>query len=218
LASHPAVFGAGELEDIRKVSQALSTHYQPVAYPECMNLSGFDVLAGLTAEYHAHLRSLSPVATRVTDKMPHNFLHLGLIQVLFPGARVIHVSRDPLDTCLSCYFQEFSASHSYAYDLTLLGGYYRQYERLMEHWRRVLDIPMLDVRYEDLVDDQAGTSRRMIEFCGLEWDDRVLRFHETQRNVATPSFEQVRQPMYKKSVQRWKNYEAHLAQLVAALK
>lgn len=217
LASHPAVFGAGELDIIQKFTHVLSTRYQPVNYPECMNLAGFDVLEGLAGDYLAQLRNLNPVASRITDKMPHNFLHLGLIQILFPGARVIHVGRAPLDTCLSCYFQEFSTSHSYAYDLTLLGEYYRQYERLMAHWRKVLGLPMLEVRYEDLVDDQEGISRRMIEFCGLEWDDRVLRFHETQRNVATPSFDQVRQPMYRKSLQRWKNYESHLGPLIAVL-
>lgn len=218
LASHPAVFGAGELSDIQKITHALSARYQPVRYPECMGLAGFDVLKPLADGYLAGLRSLDADAARVTDKMPHNFLHLGLIQMLFPKARVIHIRRDPLDTCLSCYFQEFSASHSYAYDLTQLGEYYRQYERLMARWDEVLDLPVLHIRYEDLVDDQEGVTRRMVEFCGLEWDERVLRFHETRRNVATPSFDQVRQPMYRKSLQRWKNYEAHLAPLVAALK
>jgi len=136
-----------------------------------MNLSGFDVLAGLTAEYLAHLRSLSPWPLGSRQDAAQLFASWPDSSA-FSRRAVIHVSRDPLDTCLSCYFQEFSASHSYAYDLTLLGRYYRQYERLMEHWKRVLDLPMLDVRYEDLVNDQAGTSRLMIEFCGLEWDDR----------------------------------------------
>ena len=218
LASHPEVHGAGELEDIGRLSHQLHSLAGKRGYFVGVADVTREKLATLAADYLGILMAHSAHAARVTDKMPHNFLHLGLIQMLFPKARVIHIRRDPLDTCLSCYFQEFSASHSYAYDLTQLGAYYRQYERLMAHWEQVLDLPMLHIRYEDLVDDQEGVSRRMVEFCGLEWDNRVLRFHETRRNVATPSFDQVRQPMYRKSVQRWKNYEVHLDPLMQALK
>jgi hypothetical protein len=154
-------------------------------------------------------------AIRIIDKMPHNFMHLGLIQLLFPQARIIHVRRDPVDTCVSCFTQEFTSAHAYAYDLKHLGAYYLQYERLMQHWMKVLTIPILNIRYEELVDNQEAVSRELVEFCGLEWDEAVLRFHESGRDVATASYDQVRKPMYKKSVQRWKHYEAHLGPLIA---
>ena len=149
--------------------------------------------------------------------MPANFKHLGLIAQLFPGARIIHCVRDPLDTCLSCYFQHFSPSISYADDFGHLGAYYRQYQRLMQHWKEVLDIPMLQVDYETLIADQEGASRAIIEFCGLPWDDRCLRFYDTQRVVATASYDQVRRPLYTHSVNRWKNYERYIDPLKSAL-
>jgi tetratricopeptide (TPR) repeat protein len=218
LASHPDVFGAGELGDIQLLAGAFAKRHDPLKYPQCMAIASADELTQAALTYVQHLRALDDDAVRIVDKMPHNFMHLGLIQLLFPDARIIHVRRDPIDTCLSCYTQEFTAAHAYTYDLGVLGAYYKQYERLMQHWNKVLHIPVLSVEYEALVGDQEAVSRQLIEFCGLEWDERVLRFHETRRDVATASFDQVRQPLYKKSVQRWKHYEPFLAPLMAALK
>ena len=130
---------------------------------------------------------------------------------------MIHCLRDPLDTCLSCYFQDFSRTHAYSYDLAHLGAYYNDYRRMMAHWRTVLRIPVMDVSYEDLVADQEAISRELIEFCGLEWDDSCLNFHETKRFVATASYDQVRRPLYRKSVARWKHYEQNLDPLIKAL-
>ena len=149
--------------------------------------------------------------------MPHNFLHLGLIQLLFPGARIIHCMREPMDTCLSIYFHNFNAKHAYASDLASTGEYHRRYQDIMAHWKATLSIPIMDVNYEELVADQERVSRELIEFCGLDWDDRVLQFHTSGRVVGTPSYDQVRQPIYKKSVSRWKNYAQHLAPLREAL-
>ena len=118
---------------------------------------------------------------------------------------------------MSIYFLPFTATHPYTDDLANLGAYYRQYQRLMAHWKAVLRIPILDIRYEGLVANQEETSRQMIEFCGLAWDERCLRFHESKRVVSTHSYDQVRRPIYKKSVARWKNYERHLGPLIAAL-
>jgi len=218
LASHPKVFGAGERPDITWYTQRLPAMLGDRApYPECVADVDRATLDTLAERYHEAMRRLAPAADRVTDKMPHNFLHLGLIALLLPGSRVIHMMRDARDTCLSCYFQEFAGDHPYTQDLGDLGFFYREYERLMAHWREVLPIPMLDVRYEDLVADQEAQSRRVVEFAGLEWDDRCLRFHETDRTVVTASHAQVRRPMYRDSLARWRRYEAHLGPLLAAL-
>ena len=158
-----------------------------------------------------------PNALRVTDKMPQNFLHLGWIALLFPGARVIHCVRDPLDACLSCYFQMFTGDHPYAYDLANLGAYYRQYQRLMDHWRAILDIPIFELRYEDLVREPEKLGRAMVEFCGFKWDPRCLEFYKSERSVATASFQQVRQPIYSSSLGRWQHYADHLEPLKKAL-
>ena len=161
--------------------------------------------------------AISQNAPRVTDKLPGNIYHLGLIDLLFPGARVIHVVRDPLDTCLSCYFQNFVSGHFYAYDLTHVGAYYQNYLHMMQHWRAVIRLPMFELRYEELVADQDGVTRKLIDFCGLEWSPDCLRFAETRRNVATASYQQVRQSMYTRSVGRWHHYERFLGPLRAAI-
>lgn len=217
LASHPEVHGVGEKEDIGRLASELAVGASNGCPVNPANLTQ-EKLAAMAQDYLTILREERSDAKRITEKMPHNFLHLGLIEMLFPRARVIHVKRDPLDTCLSCYFQQFNDAHAYTHDLATLGKYYKLYEAMMRHWERALTLPLLEVRYESLVENQEIESRRLIAFCGLEWDERVLRFHETRRNVATPSFEQVRQPMYKKSVQRWRNYEPHIAPLLAALR
>jgi len=218
LASHPAVFGADELMDIINIANSLpATLRTNEPYPRCVESLDQVAIDRIARSYLDRLEDLSGGATRVTDKMPHNFLHLGLIELLFPGARVIHCLRDPLDTCLSCYFQDFGARHTYTGDLVHLGEHYVQYERLMRHWQEVLSIPMLEVRYEELVMDQERLSRSMVEFCGLEWDDRCLQFYKNDRVVKTASYDQVRRPIYQKSIARWKHYEAHLDPLITAL-
>ena len=218
LASHPSVHGAGELPDLlQMVSRLPETLGTSEGYPRCVNALEQAQADALAAGYLQHLDSLAPDAARVIDKMPGNFRFLGLIELLFPDARVIHCVRDPLDTCLSCYFQDFSRTHAYSYDLAGLADYYRDYRRLMAHWQEVLQIPVLEVRYEELIENQETVSRAMVDFCGLEWDDSCLRFHETERFVATASYDQVRRPLYKKSVARWKHYEKHLGPLIEAL-
>ena len=219
LASHPQVHGAGELPDMwQMVMQLPGILGGNEPYPHCMTLLKQQHLDDLSRQYLSNLDALAPDATRVVDKMPGNFRYLGLIELLFPGAHVIHCLRDPLDTCLSCYFQDFSRTHAYSYDLAHLGAYYNDYLRMMAHWTSVLKIPVIDVRYEDLIADQEAVSRELIEFCGLEWDESCLQFHETKRFVATASYDQVRRPLYKKSVARWKNYEAHIGPLIEALR
>jgi tetratricopeptide (TPR) repeat protein len=217
ISSHPLVFGAGELEYFNEKRKALVAK-QGSSYSECIeNLSDIE-LEEIAAEYLDLLGKLDDKALRVTDKMPSNFIHLGLISLLFPRARVIHCRRNPLDTCLSIFFQNFSNRHPYAYDLGELGHYYGEYERLMGHWRQVIPQKMiLEVDYEAVLEKPEEVSRNLIGFCGLDWDDRCLKFHENKRAVRTASFWQVRQPLYKTSKERWRNYEKHLGPLVAEL-
>jgi Sulfotransferase domain. len=150
--------------------------------------------------------------------MLYNYLHTGLIRMLFPKARIIHCRRDPLDHCLAIFFTSFATDyHKYAYDLAEIGAVYSQYLRLMEHWRKVFDEPFLEIEYEELVNNAEKESRRMIEYVGLDWDDRCLEYYATNRTIKTASNWQVRQPVYRDSVKRWKNYEPYLDTLRNAL-
>jgi hypothetical protein len=148
-------------------------------------------------------------------KAPVNSDYLGVIHSVFPNARIIYMQRDPIDTCLSCYFQKFVLSLNFTMDLSDLADYYRQHQRLMAHWRAVLPRgTILDVPYEELVTDQEGWTRKILDFLGLEWDKQVLDFHTTQRAVVTASFWQVRQKIFKNSVQRWRHYEKFIGPLL----
>ena len=213
LASHPQVHGAGELP-----------YWNTAAGRYAGSEAGSDGvsedapvpadLPQLAAEYLALLRELSPGALRVVDKMPANFLYLGLIHAALPDARLIHMLRNPVDTCLSIYFQNFGPVHSYANDLEDLAHYYREYRRLMDHWRRTLPPgAILEVPYEELVQSPEAWSRRMIEFVGLPWDARCLDFGRTARVVSTFSRWQARQPIHRASVERWRHYEKHVGPL-----
>jgi hypothetical protein len=186
-------------------------------YPEGTARLDAKGVATLAAIYSDLLAERSPTARRVTDKMPHNFLQLGLIQVLFPNARIVHCRRNPVDTCVSCFMNEFAESHGYSRDLGYLARYYRAYDRLMAHWRTVLRLPMLEFVYEETVSEPEARSRALVEFAGLEWNDRCLDFHRTDRSVQTISLWQVRQPIYDRSVERWRRYESHLGPLLEGL-
>ncbi len=218
LASHPQVYGCGELADTDTMANELwgNRLSGPVVPPPPPGLEP-NRLAQLAEAYLQRRRAVCGNALRFTTKMPTNFFHLGLIALLFPKARVIHCRRDPLDTCLSCFFTDFRKAPPYHYRLEDLGLYYRLYMRLMEHWRAVLPLPMLEVQYEDLVGRPEELSRQMIDFCGLPWDDRCLRYYETRRPVQTLSVWQVRQPIYSTSINRWKHYIQHLDPLLRAL-
>ena len=218
LASHPRVHGAGELREIGNLTSTLPQRLRAKAgYPESIAQLDADAVRALAEEHLRSLRERGGAAERVVDKMPFNFLHLGMVATLFPRAKIVHCRRDAVDTCLSCYFQNFGEPHGFTLDLAHLGAYYREYERLMVHWLEVLPIPIFDLCYEELTADQEAVSRRLISFCGLDWDDRCLRFNETERAVRTASNLQVRKPMYRSAVGRWKRYEAHLGPLLEAL-
>jgi tetratricopeptide (TPR) repeat protein len=217
LASHPDVYGAGELSFIREAANLVVASSQPAEFPGCLDglpLRGCNELAGRIL---VGLENLNHTARYVTDKMPQNFMFLGLIAMLFPESHVIHCKRDPIDTCLSCYLTHFTLGHEFAQDLTHLGDYYLQYQRLMSHWRDTLRMPIIEVRYEDVVSDLEGQTRRLLQLLDLPWDSRCLEFHKTPRLVATASLHQVRRPLYSRSVGRWRNYEKHLSPLKVAL-
>jgi tetratricopeptide (TPR) repeat protein len=218
LASHPAVFGAGELRTLTQfVTELPAALASSAEYPECLANLGPAESRLLAEQYLQDLRHRAGGRSRLSDKLPMNFHHLGLIAALFPRAALIHCRRDPCDVCWSCYFQNFRDVY-FACDLRTLGAYHRQYERVMAHWREVLPVPVLEVCYEELVAEPERVSREIIAFCGLAWDDACLRSHETRRTVRTASNLQVRQPIYRGAVGYWKNYEPHLGPLLDALK
>jgi len=218
LASHPEVYGAGELPYIGQIRNKLCRQIDgDMDYPACLTKTDTASLDKLANLYMGHQSTGGSGHLRFTDKMPQNFLDLALINLMLPNARVIHVIRDPMDTCLSIYTQHFAASHSYSSNLEALGFYYRQYERLMRHWRSVLSIPILDIHYADIVTRPEDSIRELLAFCGLEWNDACLNFHHSKRLVTTPSYNQVRQPIYTSGLERWKKYKHHLAPLRHAL-
>jgi len=219
LASHPMVHGHGELDHLRQIVAAMPEQLggtQP--FPECITMLDSATALRLAGEQLARLERDAPEAARSIDKLPHNFERLGVISLLFPHARIIHCTRDPVDTCLSSYFHDFGSDNRFTYDLKTLGSFYRHYyQRLMEHWKAVLPNPILEVPYEALVTDQEGWSRKLVDFLGLPWDERCLAFYKNDRPVYTYSLQQVRQPIYNSSIHRWRPYTRHLGSLFDAL-
>jgi tetratricopeptide (TPR) repeat protein len=216
IASHPDVHGAGELKYLGDVSNKKSGG--TLTYPNNIAALSHVELIQWADDYLAALQQHAPTAQRITDKMPGNFLSIGLIHLILPNAKIIHVSRHPLDNCISCFTQLFENGHAYSYDLKTLGHYYANYMRLMEHWRKVLPSnAFFEVRYEDIVADKETQARRLIKYCDLEWNEACLDFHKNKRSVHTASVTQVRQPIYTSSVARWKSYEKFLDPLIDAL-
>jgi hypothetical protein len=215
LASHPDVFGAGELNDLADIFES-----RPASGRSSFDA---DLLTGewlreIGSRYVMQVRTLAPEAKRIIDKMPGNIRFAGLIHLALPNARIIHVRRDALDTCFSCYSTLFKGSLNFSYDLSELGRVYKAYEELMAHWHTVLpEGVMLDVQYEDIVEDFEPQARRLVAFCGLSWDERCLKFHESAHAVRTASATQVRQPLFKSSIGRWRPYAEWLGPLRDAL-
>jgi tetratricopeptide (TPR) repeat protein len=219
LASHPQVFGAGELKHFHTAMEgARAKRGGSAIFPEAiLGITNADFYE-LGANYVASIRQLAPSASHIVDKMPANFRVAGLIHLALPNAIIIHTRRDPIDTCLSCFSKLFTETQNHTYDLAELGQYYRGYRKLMDHWRSVLPADrILDVSYEDVVADLEGQARRIIAHCGLDWDPRCLAFYETERPIRTASAMQVRQPIYNSAIGRWRLYESFLGPLRAEL-
>ena len=234
LAAHPAVHGAGELSAILRLAmeataragaeadplhtgvmsmKAASRPGAEASYPECVRVLPAERVAALGERYLDHLRALAPGAARVTDKLPGNYLHLGFIATILPGATIIHCRRDPLDNGVSLYFTDFMVGHEYSNDLQAIGRQIRGMRTLMAHWQAVLGERLLTLDYESLVSDPEPLTRAMVAHVGLEWDDACLRPHEVARTVRTASAWQVRQPVYRRSAGRAQRYQRFLGPL-----
>ena len=220
LASHSLVEGTSELPYIGRVATSLNRNRADgVNYPFAARELREANFTALGQDYlnqaNAHRQTDKP---RFIDKNPNNFPSIGLIHLVLPNAKIIDARRYPLDSTLSCYRQLFAKGQTFVYDLIEIGEYFLQYQRMMDHWHQVLPDRVLTVQYEDVVTDLEGQVRRLLAYCELPWEDTCVRFHETERPIRTASSEQVRQPIYSKSIHFWRNYEAHLGELIDVLK
>ena len=211
LSSHHNVYGAGELRVIGDELNKISS--ESGQYPQCMTNISKESIENAAKNYTEYLNKISSSETFVTDKMPHNFMHLGFIALMFPEARIIHCKRNPRDTCLSIYFQNFHKSHAYATDFKNIISHYNDYNKIMNHWKLVLGLPVFEIEYETLVNDQQISTKKLLEFIGLEWDEQCMRFYENKRSVATNSHDQVTKKIYTGSMQRWKNYKNYIDEI-----
>ena len=211
LASHPALFGSGELTTLGEVAKKA----------ELLILNSTDqkntliALRQLGHDYLEQVWQQAPEARYITDKMPSNYLYLGLIHLMLPHAKIIHTQRDPLDTCFSCYALRFTFEHEYSYDLKMLGKHFLRYQKLMEHWHNVLPPgSILDINYENNIANPEQEGKRLLNYLELPWDAACLKFHETERTISTASVTQVRKPLYSTSIARWKRFKKHLHPLL----
>jgi tetratricopeptide (TPR) repeat protein len=215
LSSHTDVFGAGESDEIGHMT-ALMPLVLGVEerFPRCLEHLSKEKSQAFAGLYMRYLEGFGVAAQRITEKLPNNFLYLGFIALLFPNTRIVYCKRNPINVGISNYFQDFAGELTWSYDLEDFVHFYRQHERIMEHWHKVLPVEIFDVQYEELVEEQERISRELLDYCNLEWTDECLNFHKSKRVVATASLAQVRQPIYKSSVQRWKRYGENVRPLL----
>jgi len=219
LASHGQVEGTHELAELGRMTRSIPVvRHDRSEYPENITDLEDGALVALGQEYIQRTLKYRSGSAFFTDKNPSNFIHVGLLHLILPNARIIDARRHPLDSCLGSYKQLFARGQSFSYDLEEVGEYYLQYRRLMDHWDEVIPGQVLQVYYEDVITDLESQVHRMLEYCDLPWDDNCLRFYETKRDVRTASSEQVRQPIYRSSVNLWRNYEAYLGELIDVLR
>jgi len=216
LASHPNVHGAGEIRHLAKIVDDYFATQLNTRFPNNAGLIGCQTYASLGEQYCEAL-PYHGGSKYIINKMPHNFLYIGMIRLMLPNAKIIHCTRNPLDTCFSCYANNFTEGQYYSNKLGELGQYYGLYHRLMQHWRQLDASDIIEISYEDLINDQENQTRRLLDACGLAWHDACLDFHKSDRPVMTASVNQVRNGLYTKSVQRWRHFESHLTPLIDAL-
>lgn len=219
LASHSKVDGTHELGDLSRAVQSVRREQSRRSrFPEALADLGPDEWQKVGEEYLRRTEIFRSGAPFFVDKNPNNFIYVGILRLALPNAKIINAMRHPLDSCLGSFKQLFASGQPFTYDMTELGEYYLQYRRLMDHWHRILPGFVLDVHYEEVVSDLDGQVGRILDFCGLPFEEACLRFHETERAVKTASSEQVRRPIYSSSVNLWRNYESDLGELVHILK
>jgi tetratricopeptide (TPR) repeat protein len=217
LAAHPAIVGVGEQDAIRRILTNLDVREgRRDGHFAALERADATERAALGETYLNSMRRFG-AADRYVDKMPHNFMQVGFIRLIFPHARIVHCLRNPIDTCLSCFMSPLNDVHAYAKDLRTLGLYYREYHALMAFWRDDMGIEMFEMPYEETVADVENRARALVAFTGMPWDEKCLSFHQAESRVTTISKWQVRQPVYTSSVLRWKAYERHLGPLIEAL-
>lgn len=219
LASHPGCFGAGELDVLSDLATGSPDRLASsgAAWPQCVSRLSAAQVVELGADYrNAVAQRTNDWAVRLVDKQPLNFWHLGLVAIALPNARIIHCTRDIRDCGLSIFSQNFNIHQQWSTDLDDIAHYWKGYCKLMAHWHKTCGLQILDVAYEETVSEFEAQARRLLEFVDLPWDDLVLNFHASKRAVQTPSRWQVRQPLYRSSVDRWRDYERHLAPLLKA--
>ncbi len=220
LSTHPDIYGAGELAFFTHLEKNIEDEtIGSVSYPECMVSCSNSVIKDYSEKYINELENVIGSNRFVIDKMPDNFLRLGLIKTLFPKSRIIHCKRNVFDVCTSIYINYFTeGAMEYAYDMQEIGKYCSDYIRLMKHWHDVFESDIYEIEYEELVTEQEKVTRHLIEFLGLEWNEKCLNFHENKRSVKTASNVQVRRPIYKSSIDNWKKYDQYLEPLIDILK
>jgi len=218
LATHSDVYGAGELDHISNLVKRICASRDNINYPECVTQFSHKDISNMAEEYLGLVGKDDTPEKFITDKMPHNFLYVGLIKVLFPNAKIIHTVRDPIDNCLSIYKTGFYDGHAYADNLKDLGDYYNHYREIMAYWNKLLPGDIFEVKYEHVVDDQSGQTRRMLEYLELPWEEACLSFYKTKRRVHTASATQVTRGIYRDSLKLWKCYEKQLQPLISVLK
>lgn len=218
LASHGDVDGTHELPDLPRVVRTINQwQIQGKGYPDAVALLDEAQIRELGEQYLESTQRYRQGGARFTDKMPNNFSMVGLLALILPNAKIVNARRHPLDSCMGSYKQLFYRGQSFTYDLVELGEYYLEYQRMMDHWQELLPGRVLDVHYENMVTDQETQTRRLIKYCDLPWQDQCLRFYETERAVNTASSEQVRQPIYSKSINSWRRFEDQLEPLIEVL-
>ena len=214
IASHNDAFGAGELDFFTRTASNMAQQLKSSSsYPECLVDLSENNINEISNEYSSTLEQASKNSLRVTDKTVSYFLHIGLMKIVFPKAFFIHCKRDPLDTSLSIYFQNFAGNIPYAYNLEEIGHYYSLYEKIMAKWKELFSDSIQEIEYENIVNMQKETTQNILNTIGLDWDDGCLSFHNTERVVQTASEWQVRQPIYQRSMKRWQKYEKYLGPL-----
>ncbi len=213
LSSHREVCGAGELAYLGEIAEQAIPDNKNIRYPECINHLSAEKLTQLSKSYLTKITPHGDGSKHISDKMPHNFMYVGLIKKLFPNCKIVHCLRNPLDVCLSIYFHNFNQNHPYTDSLNNLGHYYNQYRNLMAFWHKQYDDFIIDIRYEDLLTNAEVNVRDMLAHIDLDWDDNCLKFYENKRTVSTPSYSQVNQPLYTGSVERWRNYAKFIDEL-----